>query len=96
MQSEYLSLLHRVVAESTVCLMAHERRQTLSMIDRLAYQVCVCEHLLSKHQHYIIQSSLSTVTKYYEQACHAATCGHTPRQTLLYQPRNATYWLQVV
>lgn len=32
-------LLHRVVSESTVCLMSHERRQTLVMIDRLAFQV---------------------------------------------------------
>lgn len=34
----YLMTLHRVVDESTVCLMGHERRQTLSLIEELAYQ----------------------------------------------------------
>lgn len=36
---EYLRRLHRVVDESTVCLMGHERRQTLNLIDELACQV---------------------------------------------------------
>jgi len=38
---DYLLLLYRVVDESTVCLMNHERRLTLSMIDQLAYDVTV-------------------------------------------------------
>lgn len=36
---EYLLLLYRVVSESTVCLMSHERRESLEMVDRLAYQL---------------------------------------------------------
>ncbi|GAB6032553.1 Family with sequence similarity 46, member, variant 2 [Chamberlinius hualienensis] len=32
----YLMTLHRVVDESTVCLMGHERRQTLCLIEELA------------------------------------------------------------
>ncbi|XP_013791979.1 protein FAM46C-like [Limulus polyphemus] len=36
---EYLMILQRVVDESTVCLMGHERRQTLSLIEELAHQV---------------------------------------------------------
>lgn len=36
---QYLILLHNVVEESTVCLMGHERRQTLNLIDELACQV---------------------------------------------------------
>ncbi|XP_014232613.1 uncharacterized protein LOC106656271 isoform X1 [Trichogramma pretiosum] len=36
---QYLMLLHSVVEESTVCLMGHERRQTLALIENLAYQV---------------------------------------------------------
>ncbi|KAM3958521.1 terminal nucleotidyltransferase 5C isoform 1-T1 [Aphomia sociella] len=32
----YLTLLHAVVRESTVCLMGHERRQTLALIEALA------------------------------------------------------------
>ncbi|XP_037074101.1 terminal nucleotidyltransferase 5C-like [Pollicipes pollicipes] len=35
----YLMVLHKVVADSTVCLMSHERRQTLSLIEELAFQV---------------------------------------------------------
>jgi len=34
---EYLMTLHTVVDESTVCLMGHERRQTLHLIEELAY-----------------------------------------------------------
>lgn len=33
----YLMTLHQVVDESTVCLMGHERRQTLSLIEELAF-----------------------------------------------------------
>lgn len=36
---DYLMLLHRVIGESTVCLMTHDRKLTLAMIDRLAFQV---------------------------------------------------------
>nr|CAG4649343.1 EOG090X06J2 [Scapholeberis mucronata] len=35
---DYLMILYSVVDESTVCLMGHERRQTLSLIEELAYQ----------------------------------------------------------
>ncbi|XP_050306007.1 terminal nucleotidyltransferase 5C isoform X2 [Anthonomus grandis grandis] len=35
----FLLLLHDVVAQSTVCLMGHERRQTLHLIKNLAWQV---------------------------------------------------------
>ncbi|CAH0384533.1 unnamed protein product [Bemisia tabaci] len=36
---QYLLLLHNVVEESTVCLMGHERRQTLNLIAQLGNQV---------------------------------------------------------
>ncbi|KAH7728579.1 prion-like protein [Aphelenchoides avenae] len=36
---EYLQMLYRVIRESTICLMGHERRQTLSMVDRLRHQM---------------------------------------------------------
>ena len=39
LQYEYLLTLYRVVDESTICLMGHERRQTLNLIHQLAYQV---------------------------------------------------------
>ncbi|XP_015509966.1 terminal nucleotidyltransferase 5C isoform X2 [Neodiprion pinetum] len=49
---EYLMLLYNVVEESTVCLMGHERRQTLALIKNLACQV-FCEEqqrLINQHQ----------------------------------------------
>ncbi|XP_063360432.1 terminal nucleotidyltransferase 5C isoform X1 [Cydia amplana] len=36
LKHRYLTLLHGVVRESTVCLMGHERRQTLALIEHLA------------------------------------------------------------
>ncbi|EFP12317.1 CRE-PQN-44 protein [Caenorhabditis remanei] len=36
---DFLMLLYRVINESTVCLMAHERHMTLNMIDRVAFQL---------------------------------------------------------
>jgi hypothetical protein len=39
LKHQYLMHLHDVVKESTVCLMGHERRQTLALIDSLAWQV---------------------------------------------------------
>lgn len=50
-KAEYLMILYRVVDESTVCLMGHERRQTLNLIEELAYQVYFQEQqkLLAKH-----------------------------------------------
>ncbi|XP_076288837.1 terminal nucleotidyltransferase 5C isoform X1 [Lasioglossum baleicum] len=49
---QYLMLLYNVVEESTVCLMGHERRQTLSLIESLAYQVLCQEQQqrLTNHQ----------------------------------------------
>lgn len=39
LKHEYLLTLYRVVDESTICLMGHERRQTLNLIHQLACQV---------------------------------------------------------
>jgi hypothetical protein len=36
---DYLQILTRVLKESTICLMGHERRLTLSMVDRLRQQL---------------------------------------------------------
>lgn len=50
---EYLMILSRVVDESTVCLMGHERRQTLNLIDELAAYVYYQDQqrFLAKHQY---------------------------------------------
>ena len=42
---EYLMTLSKVVDESTICLMGHERRQTLNLIQQLA-----CEILIEQEQ----------------------------------------------
>lgn len=39
LRHQYLMILHDIVEESTVCLMGHERRQTLQLIKGLAWQV---------------------------------------------------------
>jgi len=44
---DYLMILYQVVDESTVCLMGHERRQTLDMILELAGQVYSPEYDLN-------------------------------------------------
>jgi len=41
---DYLMILYQVVDESTVCLMGHERRQTLALIQDLSCQVFVPEY----------------------------------------------------
>ncbi|KAK6170188.1 terminal nucleotidyltransferase 5C [Patella vulgata] len=47
---EYLTTLYRVVDESTICLMGHERRQTLNLIHQLAYQVYMEEEQKAQAQ----------------------------------------------
>ena len=47
---DYLMILYQVVDESTVCLMGHERRQTLDMILELAGQVYSPEYDTSSGQ----------------------------------------------
>ena len=37
-KTQYLMQLYKVVDESTVCLMGHERRQTLALIEEMAYR----------------------------------------------------------
>ncbi|XP_075440754.1 terminal nucleotidyltransferase 5B [Ascaphus truei] len=54
-----LMTLHRVVNESTVCLMGHERRQTLSLIASLAVRVMSEQSLLS---------TIPNITCYYQPA----------------------------
>lgn len=49
LQYHYLVHLHDVVETSTVCLMGHERRQTLSLIENLALQVSCRERQKMHH-----------------------------------------------
>nr|XP_056704269.1 terminal nucleotidyltransferase 5C [Euleptes europaea] len=56
---DYLMTLRRVVNESTVCLMGHERRQTLNLISLLALRVLVEQNIIP---------SATNVTCYYQPA----------------------------
>uniref|UniRef100_UPI00398F3181 terminal nucleotidyltransferase 5C-like n=1 Tax=Pristiophorus japonicus TaxID=55135 RepID=UPI00398F3181 len=56
---DYLMTLRRVVNESTVCLMGHERRQTLNMITLLALRVLGEQNIIP---------NAANVTCYYQPA----------------------------
>ncbi|TRY54499.1 hypothetical protein DNTS_009211 [Danionella cerebrum] len=60
---EYLTTLHSVVNESTVCLMGHERRQTLSLITMLAVRVLAEQNVIP---------NVANVTCYYQPAPYIA------------------------
>ncbi|XP_055374126.1 terminal nucleotidyltransferase 5C [Condylostylus longicornis] len=51
LQYQYLMHLRQVVENSTVCLMSHERRQTISSIQSLAMQILCREHQKQRIQH---------------------------------------------
>ncbi|XP_061493868.1 terminal nucleotidyltransferase 5C [Rhineura floridana] len=56
---DYLMTLRRVVNESTVCLMGHERRQTLNLISLLALRVLAEQNIIP---------NATNVTCYYQPA----------------------------
>ncbi|XP_043201685.1 terminal nucleotidyltransferase 5C-like isoform X1 [Amphibalanus amphitrite] len=51
----YLMVLHKVVGDSTVCLMSHERRQTLGLIEEIAFAVYVQQQQRMLQKHYDAQ-----------------------------------------
>lgn len=60
---DYLMTLHGVVNESTVCLMGHERRQTLGLIAMLAVRVLAEQNVIP---------NVANVTCYYQPAPYVA------------------------
>lgn len=50
LQYSYLTILHEVVETSTVCLMGHERRQTLHLIESLGMEVLCREQQRQNQQ----------------------------------------------
>uniref|UniRef100_A0A2K6EWX1 polynucleotide adenylyltransferase n=2 Tax=Propithecus coquereli TaxID=379532 RepID=A0A2K6EWX1_PROCO len=60
---DYLMTLHGVVNESTVCLMGHERRQTLNLITMLAIRVLADQNVIP---------NVANVTCYYQPAPYVA------------------------
>ncbi|CAG2162080.1 unnamed protein product [Oppiella nova] len=85
---DYLMILSRVVNESTVCLMGHERRQTLNLIDELAHYVyyqdqqrLVAAKHQQQHQHQHQQQHLQYehhTTNPYQMICTGAQYFYTP------------------
>lgn len=77
---QYLMLLRSVVEESTVCLMGHERRQTLSLIDCLACNVlCQEQQRLMSQQAQPQPAALLYANGYYYAPiiptnCYPCTC----------------------
>ncbi|KAJ8247190.1 hypothetical protein GJAV_G00259780 [Gymnothorax javanicus] len=65
----YLMELRRVVDESTVCLMGHERRQTLNLISRMALRVLAEQNDIP---------DASSVTCYYQPAPYAQDPNYSP------------------
>uniref|UniRef100_A0A0P5EXP4 polynucleotide adenylyltransferase n=1 Tax=Daphnia magna TaxID=35525 RepID=A0A0P5EXP4_9CRUS len=71
---DYLMTLYSVVDESTVCLMGHERRQTLSLIQELAYQAYYADQQQQHHQRQMQQQQ----QQQQHAANHPASYGHAP------------------
>ncbi|GMT00916.1 hypothetical protein PENTCL1PPCAC_23090, partial [Pristionchus entomophagus] len=44
---DFLMMLYRVISSSTVCLMSHDRQQTLQLIDQMAYRLTLSPPSLS-------------------------------------------------
>jgi hypothetical protein len=84
---DYLMILSRVVNESTVCLMGHERRQTLNLIDELAHYVyyqdqqrlVAAKHQQQhQHQHQQHLQYEHHTTNPYQMICTGAQYFYTP------------------
>ncbi|KAG5847168.1 terminal nucleotidyltransferase 5A-like [Anguilla anguilla] len=74
---DYLMTLHRVVNESTVCLMGHERRQTLDLITALAMRVLAEQNVIP---------STANVTCFYQPAPYVADCNFSNYYVAQVQP----------
>ncbi|XP_053329915.1 terminal nucleotidyltransferase 5D [Spea bombifrons] len=74
---DYLITLHEVVNESTVCLMGHERRQTLNMIAVLALKVLGEQNIIP---------NAANVTCYYQPAPYISDTNFSNYYTAQGQP----------
>lgn len=69
----FLMLLYNVVAESTVCLMSHERRQTLSLIEELACRV-LCREQSKLRPPQLLMANGAGGCYYYTPVCYPVPC----------------------
>uniref|UniRef100_A0A5S6QEV7 polynucleotide adenylyltransferase n=1 Tax=Trichuris muris TaxID=70415 RepID=A0A5S6QEV7_TRIMR len=117
---DFLGVLYRVVDESTVCLMNHDLRLTLSTIENFMYQVSMTPlfhcapsphgqpppqaatmvpiaAVARPHHQQPPPPPTSNGDKEQQQGPSAGANGaHQPKQTLLYVPKNASYWVSVI
>lgn len=83
---DYLMILYEVVDESTVCLMGHERRQTLSLIEEFAYHFYYQnqQRQMIKANQYVTNPTTNTANP---KAITASSSSPLQQQTLLQQPQ---------
>lgn len=99
LQYHYLVHLHEVVENSTVCLMGHERRQTLSLIEHLALQVS-CRERQKMQSLQPQQLMLSPSPQHHQQINHHLTSHqqtqshHQHHQQIQYQNQNDAQMIQ--
>lgn len=55
MKYDFLMILHSVVDQSTICLMGHERRQTLNLIQQFASRILLQQEQRAYSKHLAIQ-----------------------------------------
>ncbi|XP_061391306.1 terminal nucleotidyltransferase 5C [Musca vetustissima] len=67
LQYQYLMHLREVVENSTVCLMGHERRQTLMLIQSLAAQVLYKEQQKQVHEQQQYQQQQQAINEQHQQ-----------------------------
>ena len=89
LQYHYLVHLHDVVENSTVCLMGHERRQTLNLIEHLAMQVSCRERQkiqsFQSHSNLIITPSSQHHTHSHQHTVPQNTSSHHHHHSQQYQ-----------
>ena len=74
LKHDYLMILYQVVDESTVCLMGHERRLALGLIEELAFEIyCPPPEPATSYYH-------PTATTQAAAVAHAATATTTTTQ----------------
>lgn len=109
MKLHYLQILYKVIKESTVCLMGHERRQTLHMVDRIRLDLqygMMCLSVACSGGEESSTSGMSSPAPPSTVSSDGAsstgggltgTFASSPgRSTLLYLAPNSNYWIPVV
>lgn len=90
LQYQYLMHLHDVVETSTVCLMGHERRQTLLLIETLAMQAYYREQQKQQQLQMEQHQQQQQHHHHHQQQIHLQQHQQQQQQTLQQQPQQIT------